>query len=292
MIRDLTAKGQNIIILGQQNLFQSEGWIRKDSREGRSRWAVQASLILSWPPKKMSWDPPPPPTKCQMLEFRSSSRSCIALHRDEGTSCYVSIFIQWGPLRTVLLYVDTSTGGALNLSLRWHGFCPRGTPEGRTHCVGKTKAAGSEERWVFSGTESSELRKLMNCTINFCLICSPLAYFPWVMWVYCRSRYFSYLFSAWSNIISQCLDSRQRLSKVDPSKYNIMIWSVKTLLLMTFFFLNQWFNSSNCLHPTPGNGWWWGPLYQWESSGNASAVFTNPSKNRLPRAADGSSRHA
>lgn len=232
----------------------------------------------------------PPSVKCLSL----GQAADLALHctGTRGLPAMSPSLSSGDPWEQLLLYVDTSTGGALNLSLRWHGFCPRGTPEGRTHCVGKTKASGSEERWVFSGTESSELRKLMNCTINFCLICSPLAYFPWVMWVYCRSRYFSYLFSAWSNIISQCLDSRQRLSKVDPSKYNIMIWSVKTLLLMTFFFLNQWFNSSNCLHPTPGNGWWWGPLYQWESSGNASAVFTNPSKNRLPRAADGSSRHA
>lgn len=62
----------------------------------------------------------------------------------------------------------------------------------------------------------------MNCTINFSLICCPLAYFPWGMWVYCRSGYFSYLFSALSNIISLSLPWRGYLIRMPLST---ILWS-------------------------------------------------------------------
>ena len=44
--------------------------------------------------------------------------------------------------------------------------------------------------------------------------------------------------------------------------------------------------------PALGKGWWREPLYQYWSSGTASAVFTNANKNRLPGTADGTPRHA
>lgn len=65
------------------------------------------------------------------------------------------------------------------------------------------------------------------------------------------------MFAALTNSISQCLYTMKGVSDGDASKSNTMIWYVKTVLWITYFW-NQWFKRSNCLLPTLGNGWRWG----------------------------------
>ena len=86
-----------------------------------------------------------------------------------------------------------SAGGALNLLLRWHGFCPRGTTETGLSVSVKPKQQ-AQKRGEFSVGQSQGMwaKEMMNCTINFFLICSLLAYFPWGLWVY--RRLLSFLF--------------------------------------------------------------------------------------------------
>lgn len=129
----------------------------------------------------------------------------------------------------------------------------------RTQCVSKTKAAGSEERWVFSGTESGHVSQRNDELYNkllFNLLSSGL--FPLrfvsipqvVIFLICLLRWvisFLNVFMQWRGYLM-------------GMPLSIILWSgmwVKAVLLMTYFW-NQWFKSSNCLLPTLGNGWRWG----------------------------------
>lgn len=59
-----------------------------------------------------------------------------------------------------------------------------------------------EVSFQWDRVRTPEPRKLMNCTVNSFLICFLLAYFPWGVWIHCRSNFFfPYLFSTLSNII-------------------------------------------------------------------------------------------
>lgn len=82
------------------------------------------------------------------------------------------------------------------------------------------------------------------------------------------------------------------VSDGDASKYNTVIWYVSEDCPFDDLLLKSMIQEFQLFASHPGKWVEVRPLYQWESSGNASAVFTNPDKNRLPGATDGTPRHA
>lgn len=152
---------------------------KKTKQNKKPKWRgtdeLYRHLILSSPTKKMSLIAP----CCQMLELWSVSRSFILLRRDKRTAYYC---LSVGPAENRLCCgVSRPREHQLEVPLSLFGDDGFG-PRGPTQCVRKTKATGSDEKYFqWDRVRASEPRKLMNCTINFFLICSPLAYFPWGM---------------------------------------------------------------------------------------------------------------
>ena len=146
----------------------------------------------------MPWDPLP--TRCQDAWVLVNQQVFHCTAQGQGDFLLCLHLYQMGTLENsfccvVIQTKGASAGGALNLSLRWHGFCPKGTTEAGLSVSGKPKEQ-AQKRGEFSVGQSQVIwaRKLMNCTINFFSICSPLAYFPCGMWVYCRSLFFLFVF--------------------------------------------------------------------------------------------------